>query len=391
MSTTSDVAIVGAGVIGAATAFFLARDHGCRVTLVERDPSFRRASSALSASSIRQQFSTPLNIALSQQSFAFLQRIDAELALDPPPQLSLVERGYLYLATGEGVDALRANVEVQRQHGAATQWLTAPALTDRFPWLRVDDLAAGALGSGGEGWFDGPALHAALLRAARRHGATLVHADVQGFDANDGFVQALQTSAGRIAANAVVIAAGAWSAPLASRLGIALPVRARKRDVFVIATPAHLPDCPLVIDPCGLWFRPEGALLLAGAPPRGGAAADRDDLPLEDIDHGLWDDWLWPRLAHRVPALEAARVRRAWAGYYEMNTVDQNGIVGAVPGWHNAFAACGFSGHGMQHAPAIGRGLAELIATGGYRTLDLAPLSPARLARGERIIERNVI
>jgi glycine/D-amino acid oxidase-like deaminating enzyme len=179
---------------------------------------------------------------------------------------------------------------------------------------------------------------------------------------------------------------------LAAALGLSLPVSAKKRDVFVLDSPARLPGCPLIIDPSGVWLRPEGAGFLAGAPPRRiGNISDADDLPLEAVDHGLFDDVIWPTLAARIPALEALRVRSAWAGYYEMNAFDHNGVVGAVPGWANAFIACGFSGHGMQHAPALGRALAQRIASGHYAGLDLAPLAAERLQRGEPLIEHNVI
>jgi glycine/D-amino acid oxidase-like deaminating enzyme len=156
----------------------------------------------------------------------------------------------------------------------------------------------------------------------------------------------------------------------------------------VFDSPAQLPGCPLVIDPSGFWFRPEGRGFIAGAPPRG---EDSDGVPLEDIDHGLFDEVIWPALAARIPAFEALRVTRAWAGYYEFNRFDQNGLVGHLPGQDRVFVACGFSGHGMQHAPAIGRGVAELIATGGYKALDLAPLSPARIEANTPLVERNVI
>jgi len=156
----------------------------------------------------------------------------------------------------------------------------------------------------------------------------------------------------------------------------------------VFASPAALPACPLVIDPSGVWFRPEGRGFIAGCPPRGD---DVDDAPLEAIDHGLFDEVIWPALAHRVPAFEAARLNSAWAGYYEYNTFDQNGIVGRVPGSDNAFIACGFSGHGIQQAPAVARAVAELIALGRYEALDLAPLSPQRIGEGRPLLERNVI
>jgi FAD-dependent oxidoreductase domain-containing protein 1 len=143
-----------------------------------------------------------------------------------------------------------------------------------------------------------------------------------------------------------------------------------------------------VIDPCGVWFRPEGRGFIAGAPPR---SEDIDEAPLEAIDHGLFDEVIWPALAWRVPAFEALRLTGAWAGYYEFNTFDQNGIVGRVPGCDNTFIGCGFSGHGIQQAPAVARGLAELIAGGRHETLDLSPLSPQRIVDGRPLIERNVI
>ena len=381
-------------MIGAATACFLARDHGVAVTVLERDPSYRQASSALSASSIRQQFSTPINIALSLASIEFLRRIGDELAVDgEQPAIGLVEAGYLYLSDAEGEGNLRAKHALQRAHGAEIDLLDTAALRARWPWLATAGLALGAFGTRGEGWFDGPALHAAFRRKARTCGARFVHADAQAFDASGGRVHAVRDAQGRThAADAVLIAAGAWSAPLAALLGLALPVSAKKRDVFVLDSPARLPGCPLIIDPSGVWLRPEGAGFIAGAPPRRmGNFIDPDDAPLDAIDHGLFDDVIWPTLAARIPAFVALRVRSAWAGYYEMNAFDHNGVVGAVPGWSNAFIACGFSGHGMQHAPALGQALATRIATGHDGALDLAALAPERLQRSARLIEHNVI
>ena len=165
-------------------------------------------------------------------------------------------------------------------------------------------------------------------------------------------------------------------------------MRARKRDVLVFEAPPALPGCPFVIDPSGLCVRPDSCESLCGAPPRDG---DPDEPPLDAIDHGLFDDVIWPALALRVPAFEALRLRSAWAGYDEMNTFDANGLSGALPGWANAFTACGFSGHGMQQAPAVGCALAAAIAGAACEAPDIAPLSPARVARSERLLERNVI
>ena len=393
------VVIVGGGVMGAATACFLARDHGVAVTVLERDPTYARASSALSASSIRQQFSQPVNIALSQWSLGFLRRLPEELAVDGQvPDLGLVEPGYLYLATAAGQAVLRANHGVQCAAGADVALLEPAQLRARFPWLEVSDLALGSLGLTGEGWFDGPALLQAFRRKAIACGARFVTADAVGFATAADTVQAVLCRDGRrFEAGAVVLAAGAWSAPLSAGLGLRLPVHARKRDVFVLDSPARLPHCPLVIDPSGLWFRPDGAAgpaggrFLAGGPPREPWPGDPDEPPLEDIDHAMFDEVLWPALAGRVPAFEALRVRSAWAGYYEMNLFDHNGLAGALPGWDNVFTACGFSGHGMQQAPAVGSAMAALMAGGHSDAPALDALSPQRLLDRKPLLERNVI
>lgn len=383
-----DVTLIGGGVMGAATACFLARDHGARVTVVERDPSYAQASSSLSLSSIRQQFSQPVNIGLSRWSLAFLRRAADELAVaDDRPALGLVEPGYLYLATAAGASTLRELHALQRREGVDVALLEPAALAARYPWLATDDLALGSLGLSGEGWFDGPALHRAFRRKAIACGARFVAAEAVGFETTGDRVTGVRCADGsRLGGDAFVITAGAWSAPLGEALGFGLPVHAKKRDVFVLETPAALPGCPLVIDPSGCWFRTEGSLILAGGPPRGD---DADDAPLEHIDHDLFDECLWPTLAARVPALEALRVRSAWAGYYEMNAFDHNGLAGRLPGWANAFTACGFSGHGMQQSPAVGHSMARLIA--GLDAPLIDTLTPQRLLDGRPLVEANVI
>lgn len=384
----SDVILIGGGVMGAATACFLARDHGASVTVIERDPSYAQASSSLSLSSIRQQFSQPVNIALSRWSVDFLRRAADELATaDDRPALGLVEPGYLYLASAAGEPLMRELHALQRAHGVDVALLSPAELSARFPWLATGDLALGSLGLSGEGWFDGPALHRAFRRKAQACGVCFVAGDAVGFNTQGNRVTAVRCADGQLlAGGAFVITAGAWSAPLGEALGFTLPVTARKRDVFVLETPAALPGCPLVIDPSGFWFRTEGALVLAGGPPRG---EDTPGAPLHDIDHGLFEEQLWPTLAARVPALEALRVRASWAGYYEMNDVDHNGLAGALPGYANAFTACGFSGHGMQQSPAVGWSMARLIA--GQPAPLIEPLAPRRLLDGRRLVEANVI
>lgn len=381
------VVVIGGGVIGGAIATFL-RLGGASVTVVERDPTYAAASSSLSASSIRQQFSQPVNIALSQYGIAFLRDAAAHLSVDgDAPALGLREPGYLYLAGPSGLDVLRANHAVQRAAGVQVVLLDPAALRGRFPWLCTDGVAAGSLGLDGEGWFDGPALAAAFRRKARALGAAWMHGEAVGLERDGAQVVAVRLANGsRLACGAVVNAAGPHARAVAAMAGVALPVEARKRCVFVFTCPDALPGCPLVIDPSGVWWRPEGDRFIAGwSPPD-----DAEDTGL-DVDHALFDGVIWPALAARVPAFERVRQAGAWAGHYEFNTFDHNALLGPHPGVPNLYFANGFSGHGMQQAPGVGRGVAELILHGAYRTLDLSALSVTRVGAGRPLLERNVI
>lgn len=403
MSAMPRLVVIGGGAIGSAAACFLARDHGLAPLVLERDPSYRRASSALSASSYRQQFSTAVNVALSRASLAFYRRIGDELAVQGErPDIGLVERGYLYLASEAGATGLRELHAWQRGEGVDVALLDAAQLRQRFPWLAGEGLALGSLGQSGEGWFDGWSVLQAFRRKAAACGARFVAAEATALERRGARIAAVRCADGsRIEADGVLVAAGAWSAALLAPLGIDVPVRARKRDVFVFDAPLAEPGMPLVIDPSGTWWRPEGAAAtgapaatprgryLTGAPPRGD---DADDIPLDAIDHGLFDAHIWPLLAARVPAFEAVRRVQAWAGYYEMNTFDHNGLVGPWPGLDNLHLACGFSGHGLQQAPAAARGVAHHIVHGRWHDeLDLAALEPSRIDRGAPVIERCVI
>lgn len=388
-ASSYDVVIVGGGVMGCAVAHFLLAEPGrISVAVVERDPSYARASSQLSASAIRQQFSQPVNIRLGQHGIAFLRAADQHLAVDgEAPALALREPGYLYLATPEGRGVLEENHAVQRRHDVHVVLLRPEELRARYPWMALDGIAMGSLGLSGEGWFDGPALHHAFRRSARARGAAFLHAEATGLELDGGRVTAVRLADGtRIRCGTVVNAAGPYARHVAAMAGLHLPVEARRRCVFVFRCPENLPGFPLVIDPSGLWFRPEGDGYLCGLPPE----SDPEELDLT-VDHALFEDRAWPLLAARVPAFERLRVTGSWAGHYEYNTFDQNGLVGPHPEMPNLVAACGFSGHGIQQSPGVGRSVAEWIAYGEWRTLDLSPLSPARLAEDRPLLERCVI
>ncbi len=389
----ADVVIVGGAIVGSAVAAFLASHPGFdgRIVVIERDPTFRTASTTLSAASIRLQFSTPLNIEISRFGLEVVRHPQQYLAVDgEAPDVDFIEAGYLFLATTAGLPVLEANHAVQRAHDVPVALLSPAELGARFDWIRTDDLAGASLGLADEGWFDAYALLQAFRRRARSLGVEERRGEVVGFDRIDGRIERVRLADGTaIQADWVVNAAGPRAADVALLAGVDLPVRPRKRLVFHVEAPVHLGPAPLTIDPSGVYFRPEGPSYLTGFSPHG-TDADPDTLDL-DVDRSRFESFVWPVLAHRVPAFDELRLLDAWAGHYEMNTIDHNAIVGPHPEVTNLLLANGFSGHGLQQAPAVGRGIAEWIATGRYETIDLSPLAYDRFARGEPILELNVI
>jgi glycine/D-amino acid oxidase-like deaminating enzyme len=390
--------------MGSALAYWLTRlEPTASVIVIERDPTYSTASSALSAASIRQQFTTAVNIRISQASIGFLRAAGELLATDgAPPDIGLVEAGYLYLANEESAARLRQAHAIQVQHGAEVALLTAVELASRFPWLQTRDLSLGSLGLRGEGWFDGYLLFTALARKARSQGARFMRGEVTGLERHGSRVATVVLADGSsVPCGQLINAAGPWARAVGMLAGVDVPVFARRRTVYVIACRTELsspagrseadqPEAarpfPLLIDPSGFWIRPEHSGFIAGLAP----AEDPDEAPLEP-DYEAFESQLWPALAGRVPAFEAARLERAWAGYYDMNVFDHNGLVGFHPEVTNLGLMNGFSGHGMQQGPVVGRAMAELILYGRFITLDLTALSYERILAGRPLHELNVI
>ncbi len=390
---TPDILIAGGAVMGSALACFIAADPAFkgRIMVVERDPAYLTAASALSASGIRQQFSSAVNIRASLFGIRFLRDIGDILAVEGErPAVSLREGGYLTLASPEGREILQANHAVQHAEGADIALLSASELAQKFPWLNTSGIGAGACGVTGEGWFDGYGLMQAFRRKARSLGVTFLHGEVTGLDCAGGKVQAARLADGsRVNCGMFANMAGAAGArKIAAMAGFDIPVFARKRCVFTFSAREKLANFPLLVDPSGIYVRPEGEGYICGVSPDDAGEPEADDF---EVDWPLFEDIIWPALAERVPAFETIRPGRAWAGHYDMNEFDHNALAGLIPGLSNAFIAAGFSGHGLQHAPAIGRGLAELMVHGHFRTLDLAEYDCGRLACGQRLLERNVI
>lgn len=390
MDGTYDVVIVGGAIMGTMTAYFLTLDPAFRgrVAVIERDPSFAHSSTTLSAASIRQQFSIPENIRMSRFGLEFLRAAKERLGAEV--ELGWHEGGYLLLASAAGEAVLRANHEVQEREGADIALLGPEALVARFPWLNVDEIALGAYGVSGEGWFDAHAFLAGARRMARRQGADLVTGEVAEIERSGDRVIAVRLADGRrLGCGALVNAAGPQAGRVAALAGIALPVEGRKRCVFVVHCRTPIERLPLLVDPSGFYIRPEGAYQICGAPP----PEELDVDPGEDfeVDWSVFEEIIWPALAHRIPAMEQLKPVRAWAGHYEMNLMDHNAVIGPHPEVRNLYFINGFSGHGLQQAPAAGRAIAEWIVHGRSVSLDLDVFGYERIAAGRPYRELNII
>lgn len=389
--------------MGSSVAWHLMREpafKGRRVLVVERDATYATSASALSAASIRQQFSSAVNVAISLYGIAFLREIGTRLQVGGErPQIDLHEGGYLYLATAAGAPLLAELNDFQRGMGADIALLDPAALVARFPWLNVEEIAAGNLGVSGEGWFDGWGLLQAFRKAARAEGAEYAADRVVAVTREGDSVVAVTLGSGQtVACGALVDCAGSQGRAIAAMAGIDIPVLPKLRHVFSFSCREEVDNCPLMIDISGAYVRPEGRngderQFICGISPAGEADIDWNDADAEanPVDWSLFEETIWPALATRVPAFERIRPGRAWSGPYDMNLFDHNAIVGRAAEGSNVYLCNGFSGHGLQQSPAVGRGLAEQIVHGRFVTLDLADLGLARIAQGRPLLERNVI
>ncbi len=380
----AEIAIIGGGIMGASAAFWLTRD-GHAVTVLERDPTLARSATALSASGVRQQFSDPANVALSQVTVEMLRDMERWFGADVA-RPAFCERGYLYCVTAEHAAEMQRRVTMQRSLGAGTMWLEPDHLAARFPELNTEGLAGGSLGTEGEGWFDGMALHAAFRSAARAQGAVWRQAEVAAIDAVRG--RLTLSDGAHLTADLIVNAAGPGAGALAAGAGLDVPVEPRKRHVFVFDCDHGPHDLPLTIDTTGAYVRPEGRGFICGISPAQDGPCDPEDF---ETDWPLFEEVLWPALAHRIPAFERLRLRTAWTGHYDYNPVDCNALIGPHPDCDRFWLLTGFTGHGLQQAAGAGRGLAERITHGRWRTLDLTPFDPLRMLQDNTGAERAVI
>ncbi len=323
-------------------------------------------------------FSTPENVLMSQFGFRFVQEAAEALAIgDDHPELGLKIESYMRLCAAENREAVLAQVDMQRSLGARPEVIEQAALAERFPWLNVEDVGFAVLGGGGEGVFDPYAMLQALRRKAISQGAAFRTARVTGFAQSMGQITSVELRDGaRIDCATVVNAAGPRAGAIAALAGLDLPVRPLKGHTFAFRAQTPVAGCPVVLDHVsGFNFKPEGDLYLA-AWPREAEPEGPDDF---DVDHDLFEEAVWPTLAHRVPQFDTVKLARAWIGHIEWNAFDGNPVLGPHPTCANFIFANGFSGHGVQHVPAAGRGHSGVADSGRIPTLDLSRFSYQRL------------
>ncbi len=389
-----DVVIVGGAIMGSSLAWWLTEcdDFDGRVLVVERDPSYAKSATALTNSCIRLQYSTGLNVRISRFTAEFIGDLRERMGGDSRvPNLKVQNYGYMYLAdTPEFADALRANREVQLAEGAETRLLEPDEIAAEYPFYRLDGILLGSINTKDEGFWDGGAVFDWFRRKAMENGAEYVSAEATGLGVEGGRVRSVSLSGGRsVDCGVVVNASGTRAAGVASMAGLRLPVEPRKRYTWVFSAESPLPrELPLTIDPSGVHVRQDGpTTYLAGSKGYPDTVPDPDDF---SMDPSLFEDSVWPALASRIPAFERIRVVNEWAGHYDFNTFDQNAVLGPHPEVGNFLFMNGFSGHGLQQSPAMGRGMAELIVHGSFRSLDLGPFLYDRVA-GNRPIPENAV
>ena len=371
--------------MGSSTAYhLLLADPGLAVAVIERDDQYERASTLLSVGNVRIQFNLEENILMSLHMLQVLRSFNTDLATaDNQPEVAARHQGNLFLTDEQGRRLAWDGLELQRALGCEVDWLDMADIVERFPDLRARGLAGGTFGP-----QDGSVDPTAVLRGYRAKaielGATYIEEEAAGIPIDGGRTRGVVLASGDVIdAGHVVAAAGAWTPGLLHGLGIELPVEPVMRTVYVVSTPFPAAGLPSVFQPSGVYAlaESENTWLVGWSRPEDPVGYDFTPASREHFEN-----LIWPALIEHLPAFEQLAVERSWAGMYAMNTLDGNGIIGQWPGIGGLYVAAGFSGHGFQQSPAVGRYLAEQIL-GMEHALDLERLSPQRIVDGRPVFE----
>ena len=392
-----DVVIIGGAIMGSSTAWFLSQnpDFNGTILVVEKDQKYEFCSTAHTTSCIRQQFSTKLNVEISQFAADFINNFQEYMNNDARvPKLAIKSFGYMYLADDEDfAKNLRSNQKIQAASGAATELLTPEEIKSRYPFYNVEDIKLGSINLVNEGYWDSITVFEWMKNKAQENGVEYVENEVTELTRNksgDRICSIKLASGETISGNKFVNATGPRAASTAKMVGIKIPVEPRKRYSWIFKAENPLDrDLPLTIDPSGFHVRENGG----GTYQAGGHATYDPAVEFDDftMDNELWENTVWPILFNRIPQFESLKLISQWAGHYAMNTVDQNAIIGPHNIVQNFFFLNGFSGHGTQQAPAMGRATAELLTYGAFKTIDMSTFGYERLLSGNRVIEDAII
>ena len=392
-----DIVIVGGAMYGSSIAWFTQSnpDFDGSILVVERDPSYEFTSTSHTNSCIRQQFTNEINVRISQFGAEFVKNFRTYMGEDDNrvPQPRIQSFGYMYLADNQDfANVLAESQKLQADLGAGTKHMTRDEIAAAYPFYNLEDIVAANHNLVDEGYFDGATLFDWWKRSAKERGAEYCTNEVVDMTLNAAgtAVESVTLASGEVIACGTVVNASGPRAVRTSRMaGIEIPVEPRKRYTYIFDAAFPLDrDLPLTIDPTGVHMRTEGQYYLAGCPPDDDPAVDYDDFVQ---DHSIWEEKVWPVIANRIPQFEQIKLINSWAGHYAFNTLDQNAIIGPHTRVENFIFSNGFSGHGFQQSPALGRGISEWLIYGEYRSLDLAPFGYDRIEAGRPFFEKAVI
>jgi len=384
-----DVIIVGGGIMGSATAYYLTKiDDKLKVAVVERDPTYTQASTTLSMANVRIQFSLKENILISQYAFNVLENFENEMAVNEErPRISYRREGNLFLVDESSHKAALEALTLQKSLGCHVEWWSTGKIKEKYPLYEPAGLKGGTFGPQ-DGHIDAYAVLMAYKAKARTQGAEYIEDEVvKPVTYGNKIAGVKLASDQQLTSGYVVNCAGAWAANVAKSAGVSLPIDPVKRQVFAF-DPAVKPGSPLPLTnlPSGLYFRTEtGGLILVGK------SMEEDPIGYDFTwDQTRFMEKLWIELAEFVPAFDTLKLVRGWAGLYAVNTFDGNAILGEWPELKGFYLANGFSGHGLQQGPAVGRYISELI-TGQTPTLDLSAFRPERIFENKPLKEDGLV
>ncbi len=389
-----DVVIIGGAMTGSSVAWFLVSNPAFSgsILILEKDPSLEFSGTTRTNSCIRQQFSTKINIQISQFAAKYIKSFQQQMGKDQRvPNVKIENLGYLYLANSKAsATILRENKTLQETLGVKTKLLDVKEIIEEYPFFSLSDIVLGSLNTRDEGFFDSSTVLNWWHKKSLEYGVEYVSGEVKKITKQKSKITSITLSDGsEIFTDYLVNAAGTWGNQIASLVDVKIPVEPRKRYSVIFKAKETLQrKLPLTIDPSGFHVRSDGNYYLCGFPPTYDTKVNHTNFSLSA---NLWEEKIWPKLAKRIPFFENIKIINQWVGHYDFNSFDQNAILGKHPTINNFIFANGFSGHGLQQAPAVGRYLSEIILYDNYRTLDLSELGMERIINKNMLIEKAII